>query len=173
MQRNTVTVRLAGDLGNTVEKYGVSPAEIMILRAIHGGDDTVVNVRPTIMDSLPHIQERARLENIYGAAMVDAMFPGKLAQLPVSNSDIGIERDAPEEPMTAPPVPEGSEAPGVPDDGMVEDDFALIEVINGAKTKAELRDLAIQNEVDLTDIPDRMDAMRHHIIKELFPTYKG
>lgn len=167
MQRNTVTVRLSGELGNTVEKTGVSPAEIIILRAIHGGDDAVVNIRPTGMDKMPHIQERARLDFAYGAAVVDALFPGKLSQLPVSNSDIGVEAPNPDEPAPA----EAEAAEDKADDGLLPDDLELIDTINGAKTKKELHDLAKANEVELDHVPDRMDAMREHIIKELFPNY--
>jgi hypothetical protein len=166
MQRNTVTVRLSGDLGNTVEKFGVSPAEIIILRAIHGGDDTVTNIRPSGMDKVPHIQERARLDYAYGAGVVDQLFPGKLSQLPVSNSDIGIEQGQPEE-AAAPQGPDAAKT----DDGLLPDDLELIGTINAAKTKAELRDIAIANEVELENVPDRMDAIRDHIIKELFPNY--
>lgn len=89
MQRCNVTVRLAGDVGNTVPKTNVSVAEIAVLRAIHG-DESVVDVKATHNDKTPHRDERDRLSVIYGRPIVDKIFPGTFAKLPVSLREIDL-----------------------------------------------------------------------------------
>jgi hypothetical protein len=181
MQRCTVTVRLSGDLNNTVRKSNVSPAEIVILREIHGGVDAVVDIQPNGMDKMPHRQERDRLEVIYGGPLVEKIFPGKFAPLPVSLKDIDVDAEEPaadlpgagEEAGAATQAPEpGTQEPAPQDDGLTGDDEALIERVKHAKTRAELREIATDNEVDLDDVSDRMDDMRTAILTALFPDQK-
>lgn len=96
MQRCNVTVRLAGDVGNTVPKTNVTVAEIVVLRSVHG-DDAVVDIKPTHNCKTPHREERDRLCIIYGRPRVDKIFPGVFAKLPVSLKDIEVappEEDA-------------------------------------------------------------------------------
>lgn len=90
MQRVKCLVRLGGDLNNTVQKEGVSPAEIVILNDIHGGPDgdAVVNIQPTHMDKDSHAKERGRLRGIYGHHVVDRLFPGEFSRLPVTLKDL-------------------------------------------------------------------------------------
>ena len=164
MQRSEVTVRLAGDMNNTVNLSKVSPAEIVILRTIHG-EDAIVNVRPVFMDKEPHQIERNRLAYKYGAAVVDECFPGKLNQLPVTLKDIALEVPASDE-FTDDPVPAVA-----PKYELGPDDHALIELVKAAKSKSDLHALAEQNEVDLADVPDRMDDIREAIVNRLFPNY--
>jgi hypothetical protein len=64
------TVRLNGSLHNEVNKADVTPAEVHVLRALHGSD-AVINVKPA-MDGKKHkvskvksAEERARLTAIY------------------------------------------------------------------------------------------------------------
>ncbi len=93
MERCTATVRLGGDLTQTVIKSGVSPAEIAILRLIHG-DDSVVDVERTDVEHTNHPNtqgEPARLKALYGAGTFAAAFPGARPTLPEKLSDIGIE----------------------------------------------------------------------------------
>lgn len=171
MQRCDVTVRLSGDLNNTVRKPNVTPAEIVILRAIHGGFDSVVDIQPTIMDKTPHANERARLAYAYGNKVVDACFPGQFAVLPVSLKEIAPPEEMPDEENEtgqdtmqefAPPHEEPLDA----------DDMAIIEATHAAKTRAQLHALAKEHEVDLSEVPDKMDDMKKAIITGLFPQYK-
>jgi hypothetical protein len=68
MQLANCQVALGGDTGNTVPKFGVTAAEIAVLRAIHGGD-AVLDVEPLEADSgRSNPEERARLVGLYGAA---------------------------------------------------------------------------------------------------------
>lgn len=53
----------------TVQKNGVTAAEIIVLRAIHGGD-AVLDIRKGRMDKRAHAEEYARLEAIYGGTKV-------------------------------------------------------------------------------------------------------
>jgi hypothetical protein len=87
MQTANVLVSLGGDHGNTVPKYGVTAAEIAVLRAIHG-DDAVNDVEPSGDVKRSHRDERGRLLAIYGAAkddnqkpIVEGMFPGVAARV--------------------------------------------------------------------------------------------
>lgn len=87
MQRVSCEVRLSGDVGNTVLKHNVSPAEIVVLTDIHG-EGSVIGVKPTSMCKTPHAQERGRLSGIYGHHVIDRIFPGEFSKLPVTLSDI-------------------------------------------------------------------------------------
>lgn len=107
MQRCSVTVRLSGDVGNTVPKTGVSVAEIVVLRAIHG-EDAVVDIKATHNDKTPHREERDRLSVIYGRPIVDKIFPGTFAKLPVGLKEIELAPPA-EDPGEDKPLSKGAQ----------------------------------------------------------------
>jgi len=128
METASCTVRLGGDLRNTVFKENVTPAEVVLLKAIHG-EEAIVDVELTGSDKRPHGDERDRLQQRYGGAkngddrtIFSLIFPSPLTPLPVRFSEIGIEieggakrrqrREAP----PAPPEgePEQSEDPENP-----------------------------------------------------------
>lgn len=97
MQIANVLVSLGGDHGNTVPKYGVTAAEIAVLRAIHG-DDAVNEVEPAGDVKRSHPQERGRLLQIYGAAkddnqkpIVEGMFPGVAARVFETIDELGMD----------------------------------------------------------------------------------
>lgn len=186
MQRCNCTVRIGGDVGNTVQKSGVSPAELVVLEAIHG-EGSVVDIQPTHMDKTPHHQERSRIATIYGQHVLDRLFPGEFNSLPVSLKQVRIGGQVQEQ-------DEGEDGEGNADDaakpgdagdakadegaqtaqgdqtnaGEDEDDRLLRERIAGAKTKAELYEIAKDNEVDLTNVNDKMDDLRAAIIQGAF-----
>lgn len=100
MQLCECEVRLNDSAGHTSMKSNVTPAEILILRAIHG-DSAVVNIRPTKMDRRPWAQEWDRLQMLYGRAgdglmdsgngrLLESLFPGAQKNLPVALKDIGM-----------------------------------------------------------------------------------
>ena len=172
MQRCNCSVRLGGDIGNTVAKTGVSPAEIVILRHIHGGPDAVIDIQPTGMDKVPHAVERERLVNIYKAEIVDHLFPGAYSKLPVSLSDVAlVEEDVTDLGESGQPEV-ANEADPILSSKVTPDDQELIDKVLTAKTKAELRDMAEENEVSLDGVADKMDDMQKAIIKGLFPNYE-
>ncbi|HEY1139938.1 MAG TPA: hypothetical protein VGE88_06995 [Lysobacter sp.] len=107
MQHASCLVRINGDIGNIAAKAPVTPAEVVLLRAIHG-PDAVSNIKllnSGINDKTSHADEMARLRTHYtavnedGKAIIDLTFPGHAPQLPTSFRDIGISLD---EPKTAP-----------------------------------------------------------------------
>jgi len=100
MQLCDLEVRLGDSSGHTVPKTNVTPAEIVVLQAIHGAS-AIVGIKPTKMDKRPHIEEYERLQGIYGRApdglmdagngdLLEKLFPGAAKQLPVSLKDIGL-----------------------------------------------------------------------------------
>lgn len=78
-------VQLAGDMRNTVHRGVDNPVtypELLILQTIHGKDH-VLNVR--VVDTItrdPDV-ERARLTGVYGGDVLERLFPGALAPLPL------------------------------------------------------------------------------------------
>lgn len=96
METANVLVALGGDKGNTVVKYGVTAAEIAVLRAIHG-DDAISDVDPTGDVVASDREERDRLSDLYGRALdhtgrqiVGAVFPGVGARLTERLADLGL-----------------------------------------------------------------------------------
>lgn len=87
MQTANILLSLGGHHGNTVPKFGVTAAEIAVLRAIHG-DESVKDIEPGQVIKTSHRGERERLLGIYGAAktesgapIVASMFPGVAARV--------------------------------------------------------------------------------------------
>jgi len=76
------TVRLSGSNDNEVPKIGLTAAEIIILRRLHGGDDAVIRVVETSKDQRSHAAERERLKRLYGDEIVGKIFPGDYSDLP-------------------------------------------------------------------------------------------
>lgn len=187
MQRVNCELRLSGDVLNTVEKKGVSPAEIVILNDLHG-EGAVINIKPTEMDKTPHGVERERLCGIYGTHVVDRIFPGQFNKLPVTLKDIEVANadDENEDDQTANEVEIARRASlpqeqrdeedaqaiqknsGNGNSNVVdEDDKLLIDSIETAHTKDALRAIAAENEVDLTGVDDKMAALKTAIYTSL------
>ena len=96
MQIANVLVAVAGDPGNTVPKYGVTAAEIAVLRMIHG-DEAVTDIEPAGSVSTSNRAELARLRGVYGGAtdgdgnrLVEQLFPGAAARVFESLAELGI-----------------------------------------------------------------------------------
>lgn len=100
MQICDCEVRLGASAGHTVLKADVTPAEILILQAIHG-QDAVVGIKPKKMDKRPNAHELDRLNTLYGREsggirdagngdLINKLFPGIHPTLPVSLKDIGM-----------------------------------------------------------------------------------
>lgn len=87
MQIANIMIALGGDLGNTVPKYGVTAAEIAVLRAIHG-DDAVFDIQPAGEVEMRNRDELLRLKLMYGSAKdrenkahVEILYPGAAARV--------------------------------------------------------------------------------------------
>ena len=89
MQLANALLALAGDVGNTVPKFGVTPSEVAVLRFIHG-EDAVTDIE--VLDAevqRSSREERERLSHAYGAnegerrvsRAVEALFPGIAARV--------------------------------------------------------------------------------------------
>lgn len=100
MQRANIMVGLGGGRDTTVPKYGVTAAEIAILRALNG-DDSIHDVeRVEDDDETPPAAEYGRLKGIYGAhrdgdgnRTFDKVYPGAGARLFDKLSDLGLPEE--------------------------------------------------------------------------------
>lgn len=134
MQLCNLEVRLGDSAGHTVFKTNVTPAEIVVLQAIHGAS-AIVGIQPTKMDKRPHVEEFDRLTALYGRTsdglmdagngdLLDRLFPGAAKRLPVSLEDIGLGHLV--NPIKgkgkAEPAPEPEPEPEAPTEDEGEDD---------------------------------------------------
>jgi len=98
MQHASCFVRLSGDLGTDIARAPVTPAEVVLLRAIHGPEavSRVELIPGSSNDKTPHADELERLRMHYtamtedGAKVIDKVFPGHAPQLPTTFDEIGI-----------------------------------------------------------------------------------
>ena len=108
MQTYRCKIRLANHVNNEVAKNGVTAAEVMCLRKLHG-DGAVLDVRPIKMDKRSHDEERDRLVRKYGQGTVTALFgnafqklPGKLSATGKPTADEGMDAGSTEAAGAAP-----------------------------------------------------------------------
>lgn len=74
-------VGIGGDRGHSVPKYGVTPAEILVLQSLHG-DEAVYDIEKTGDDARRQGEERERLRAVYPARGADPA-TGQAAAAPV------------------------------------------------------------------------------------------
>lgn len=97
MQIANVLVALGGDRGNSVPRYGVTAAEIALLRAIHG-DDAVFDVEPVGDAPIHPASERERLRAVYpakdedGNRIFERIYPGSAARVHESLDELGLDQ---------------------------------------------------------------------------------
>ncbi|HEV2155409.1 hypothetical protein [Bradyrhizobium sp.] len=99
MQTANILLSLGGHHGNTVPKFGVTAAEIAVLRAIHG-DESIKDVEPGHVIKTTHRTERDRLLGIYGGAkfedgrpIVESLFPGVAARVHETLAELELPGD--------------------------------------------------------------------------------
>ena len=101
MQTANVLLALAGKRGETVPKYGVTPAEVAVLRFLHGEDAVYdVDVRDDEVQRT-HRQEIERLRQTYSyrngdkvvSPAISALFPGVGAQVPQKFADLELPEE--------------------------------------------------------------------------------
>lgn len=93
-------VAIGGERDNTVPKYGISPTEAAVLRALHG-DSAVHDIEPAgdFVDAegekVSNRDELRRVREIYSSPqakqIVDALFPGMGAKGPETIDDVGFD----------------------------------------------------------------------------------
>lgn len=92
METAEILLSLGGDIGNTVPKYGVTPAEVAVLRFKHGNDAVAIVKIDKKRLKRTDAQEKARLLQTYGRPnpdqqgritcdALDNLFPGAAARL--------------------------------------------------------------------------------------------
>jgi len=124
-----LTVRLNDSTGHTVRKTEVTPAEILVLQAIHG-DSAVVDIEPKKDVKRAVAEEWDRLISLYGRPtdglmdagngdLLEKLFPGALSakRLPVTMKDIGLGHLANPLREKAEPEPEEESDNGEANDG--------------------------------------------------------
>lgn len=101
MQTLNCLLALGGDIGNTVPKYNITPAEVAVLREIHGAD-AVSEIQVIGSIERSHREERVRLDEIYAKVMpngqrispeVQRLFPGAAARVFVTIDELGLPDD--------------------------------------------------------------------------------
>ena len=99
MQLANAILAIGGERDNTVPKYRITPAEVLLLRALHGGDAvTDIDVLAETKD-VRSSEERERLYAFYArntpegrrCPELDALFPGVAARLPTAFDDIELD----------------------------------------------------------------------------------
>lgn len=110
MQTASLLLALGGDGTMTVPKYGVTPAEVLLLQAIHGDEAvTDIDIQPEEAKYGEDVdnthkrtsrEERARLFGQYAKVtpdggmqlrQLDALFPGVAAKLPETFAEIDLD----------------------------------------------------------------------------------
>jgi hypothetical protein len=99
MQTAMILLAIGGDSVMQVPKFGVTPAEAMLLRAIHG-DEAVTDIDINGEEDRSNREERERLFNLYAKAqpngtfalpVLDALYPGVNARLPTKFSELELD----------------------------------------------------------------------------------
>ena len=100
MQTANCTVALAEDMGNTVPKKNVTPAEVVVLRAIHG-EGAVFNIDildkecktsgREILQDLSHPRRYGRAQDSEKNQIVRTVFPSPMSPLPQTFAEIGLD----------------------------------------------------------------------------------
>jgi hypothetical protein len=109
MQTATILLAIGGHQGNTVQKRGVTPAEVAVLIAIHGNaavsdiepDDIPVSLTGDNVAKRSDRAERARLLEVYGkpqnvngqiadTSPVSTLFPGAAARVFHDFDELGL-----------------------------------------------------------------------------------
>lgn len=112
MQTANILLALGGDKGNCVPKYGVTAAEIAVLRVIHG-NEAVFDVEPTDQDAMTEVadgeprlrtnrEERSRLLQVYASGRVfggdthavSLLYPGAAARVHEDIDELDLPEDA-------------------------------------------------------------------------------
>jgi hypothetical protein len=98
MQTVNCVVAIGGDQGNTVPKFGITIAEVAVLRAIHG-PDAIIDIELAGDVERGNRDERLRLLKEYvardedGKLIVENLFPGVGAKVPEDLEDLGLPEE--------------------------------------------------------------------------------
>lgn len=163
MQTATISLALGGDTGNTIQKYETTPAEVAVLRVIHG-DDAVFDIEPGENVGRTNRAELERLRTAYGlrqpdgssrAPAVDQLFPGAAARVFDTFAELELpeEQFKPTKRAKSDPLDhdkdgkKGGSLPAEPTDDVDE------------MTVAQLREYADTNDIDLGGATVKADIL--------------
>lgn len=100
MQQANALLALNGNRGNSVPKFNVTPAEVAVLTAIHGGD-AVYDIEPLETETtISHREEFARLAEAYpakdedGNPILRVVYPGAAPVLHETFDDLQLDPSA-------------------------------------------------------------------------------
>lgn len=122
MELADCVLNIGGDAGNQVPKTAITPAEIAILRAIHG-EDSVHSLKPLGADEVDLHEEMDRLQAFYGwkeenTRLIQRVLP-TVASMPLTLRELrmpeeyfvalaravpAVDEEAPEETEAPPPA---------------------------------------------------------------------
>jgi len=91
MEIGTCEVRLGGNIKNSVPMINVTPAQVLVLRAVHGTSDCVVKINKVADVNLDDKSEKARLQSIYNPQVVESLFNGYNPVLPQKFEDVEVK----------------------------------------------------------------------------------
>jgi hypothetical protein len=101
MQTANVLLALGGKRGETVPKYGVTPAEIAVLQLLHGGDAVYdIDIQSGVVERTNR-QEIERLRQFYSrregerlvSPAVETLFPGVGASVPKTFAELELPEE--------------------------------------------------------------------------------
>lgn len=155
MQTANALLALAGDKRTTVPKYGVTAAEVAVLRFLHG-EDAVFDIEIVGEVTRTHRQEIGRLSRRYGrqegerrlSPAVEALYPGVAARVFESFEELEI----PDEFYKAIERKTAKSAPAAPKPPIEERTIAEM-------TVNQLRAHADKIGVDLTGVTKKADII--------------
>ncbi len=96
----TAHVMVGGDIANVMVRGRFNPLtwpEIGVLQFIHG-EEAVFNVEPIKSAKVNASQEKQRLASIYGAAIVEQLYPGKSPVMELDMPGVTLPEDETTEP---------------------------------------------------------------------------
>lgn len=168
MQIANILLALAGDTGNSIPKFSVTPAEVAVLQVIHGNDavseiDIVGDVKRTSREErarLVELYRKGQPDGTYRAPAVDMLFPGVATRVfeafeeieDLDESQFKVKQTQAAKPA-ARPVAQPTEQPAP--------EAAEPEVVKGIDemTKVELVAFAKANNIDIDPQNSKADVL--------------
>lgn len=178
METANIMLNIGGEGSAVIAKYGVTPAEVAVLRVLHG-DDAVSDIDVLIGEAVnenggarTHRQEIARLNEVYSrpqpeggkrAPAVDMLFPGAAARVfeAFEELELPAELFKPTERATAKPKQDPLDHDGDGRKGGVKNDAEGLAgmTITALKTLADERNIDLGGATKKADIIARIEAV--------------
>lgn len=169
MQTINCLLALGGDMGNTVPMYDITPAEVAVLREIHGSD-AVSDIEVVGSVQRSDREERNRLDEIYANVMpngsrfspeVQRLFPGAAARVFATIDELGLPDDLFKAERRRAPVPAADPLDHDQDGkkgGSVSKAARAEKGVDGM-TLPQLKDYAEENGIDLGGATKKADVL--------------